>query len=95
MHLSVSGDDDLILTVSNDGAAISSDDREALFKKFVRIEKDNIKDVPGFGLGLFCIKALVDRMLGEISVASREGFNICFTVRIPSLRATNQKEGRI
>jgi two-component system sensor histidine kinase CiaH len=93
MDLSVSGDVDLVVTVSNDGPAISDQEREALFKRFVRIETNNIKDVPGLGLGLFCIKALVERMRGEISVASREGFSICFTVRIPSLQSTNEKEG--
>jgi signal transduction histidine kinase len=89
MDLSVSGDVDLIISVSNDGTAISVAEREALFKRFVRIEKNNIRDVPGLGLGLFCIKALVDRMCGEISVASRDGFSISFTVKIPSL-ASNQ-----
>ncbi len=93
IDLSVSGDVDLVVSVSNDGAAISDQEREALFKRFVRIESNNTKGVPGLGLGLFCIKALVERMGGEISVASREGFSICFTVRIPSLQSTNEKEG--
>ena len=93
MDLSVSGDADLVVTVSNDGPAISDEERQALFKRFVRIETNNINDVPGLGLGLFCVKALVDRMGGEISVASQEGFSICFTVRIPSLQLTNEKEG--
>ena len=92
MDLSVSGDADLFVTVSNDGPAISDEERQALFKRFVRIETNNIKDVPGLGLGLFCIKALVDRMGGEISVASQEGFSTCFTVRIPPLQLTNEKE---
>ncbi len=93
MDLSVSGDADLVVTVSNDGPAISDEERQALFKKFVRLETNNVKDVPGLGLGLFCIKALIDRMGGEISVANREGFSICFTVRIPSVQLTKEKEG--
>lgn len=93
MDISVRGDGDLVVTVSNDGPAISDQEREAVFKRFVRIEANNIKDVPGLGLGLFCIKALVERMRGEISVTSREGFSICFTVRIPSLELTKEKEG--
>jgi signal transduction histidine kinase len=92
MDLSVSGDVDLVITVSNDGAVISEQDREAVYKRFVRIEADNIKDVPGLGLGLFCIKALLERMHGEISVASREGFSTCFTVRIPFLQSTKEEE---
>jgi signal transduction histidine kinase len=92
MDLSVSGDVDLVVSVSNDGPVISDEERQALFKRFVRIGTDNIKDVPGLGLGLFCIKTLVERMGGEISVASREGFSISFTVRIPSLKSINEKE---
>jgi signal transduction histidine kinase len=92
MELFVSGDVDLVVRVSNDGAAISEQDREDLYKRFVRLETNNINDVPGLGLGLFCIKALVDRMRGEISVGSREGFSTCFTVKIPSLQLTKEKE---
>jgi signal transduction histidine kinase len=94
MDLSVSGDVYLVIMLSNDGSAISEQDREAVYKRFVRIETTNINDVPGLGLGLFCIKTLVERMRGEISVATREGFSTCFTVRIPLLESTNkEKEG--
>jgi signal transduction histidine kinase len=92
MDLAVSGDVDLIVTVSNDGAVICEKDREALYKRFVRIETDDVKDVPGLGLGLFCVKALVERMRGEISVTSREGFSTCFTVKIPFLELTKEEE---
>jgi signal transduction histidine kinase len=91
MNLSVSGDSDLVVAVSNDGSAISEQDREALYKRFVRLETNMVKDVPGLGLGLFCTKALVERMRGEISVASSEGFSTCFTVRIPFLELTEEE----
>ena len=81
MDISVSGDDDLVVTVSNDGPAISDQEREALFKRFVRIETNNIKDVPGSDSDCSVSKLLSEHMRGEISVASREGFSICFTVR--------------
>ena len=94
MDISVSGDVDLVVTVSNDGSPISEQDRQAVYKRFVRLETNNINDVPGLGLGLFCTKALVERMRGEISVGSREGFGTCFTVKIPLLESTNkEKEG--
>ncbi len=91
MSLAVSGDADLVVEVSNDGSAISEQDREALYKRFVRLETNNVKDVPGLGLGLFCTKALVEKMRGEISVASREGFSTCFTVRIPFVELTEEE----
>ncbi len=92
MALGVSGDVDLVLTVSNDGVAISEEDRETLYRRFARIERNNMKDVPGLGLGLFCVKELVERMHGEISLASREGFSTCFTVRIPLLESTGEED---
>jgi signal transduction histidine kinase len=92
MDLSVSGDADLIVTVSNDGPGISEQDRDALYRRFVRIDASRINDVPGLGLGLFCIKTLVERMHGEISVVSQQGFTTCFTVRIPCLQSNKGKE---
>ncbi len=89
VELSVSGEADLVVAVSNDGPAMSDDERQSLFKRFSRLDRDQMKDIPGVGLGLFCVKALVDHMRGQISVTSREGFNICFTVRIPLMESTN------
>jgi signal transduction histidine kinase len=90
MDLSVSGEADLVVMVSNDGSAMSREEHQALFKRFSRLERHEMKEVAGLGLGLFCIKALVERMRGEISVASREGFNICFTVRIPPMESEGE-----
>ena len=94
MDVLVSGDSDLIIAVSNDGPGIPEQDRDAVFKRFVRLQNGSNKDVPGLGLGLFCIKALVEGMHGEISLGSREGFSTCFTVRIPSLQSSDEKEGK-
>ncbi|HVN23922.1 MAG TPA: sensor histidine kinase [Syntrophorhabdales bacterium] len=92
MDLSVSGENDLVVSVSNDGPVISEGERQALFKRFSRLERNQMKDTPGAGLGLFCVKALVEHMQGQISVSSGRGFNICFTVRIPAMELINQKE---
>lgn len=92
MRLSINGEQDLFIAVSNDGPGIPDKDREAVYKRFVRINSSNPKDAPGLGLGLFCIKALVERMKGDISLGSGEGFNTIFTVRIPSLQTGSDKE---
>jgi signal transduction histidine kinase len=94
MDIAVSGDADLVIAVSNDGPGIPEQDRQIVFNRFARAQNENVKDVPGLGLGLFCIKALVDRMHGEIALGSREGFRTCFTVRIPLLPPSKEKEGR-
>jgi signal transduction histidine kinase len=94
MEIEVSGDTDLVMAVSNDGPGIPEQDRQLVYNRFIRAQNGNFKDVPGLGLGLFCIKILVDRMHGEIALGSREGFSTCFTVRIPSLPPSKEKEGR-
>ncbi len=93
MDIAVSGEADLVIAVSNDGPGIADQDRQLVFNRFARAQSSNFKDMPGLGLGLFCIKALVDRMHGEISLESREGFRTCFTVRIPLLPPSKEKEG--
>lgn len=92
MSVSIKGDEDLVIEVSNDGPGISEKDRDAVYKRFVRVDSSDVKDAPGLGLGLFCIKALVEGMKGEISLGSKEGFTTIFTVRIPSLQTSSEKE---
>jgi signal transduction histidine kinase len=92
MSLSISGEQDLVVEVSNDGPGIPDRDREAIYKRFVRVNSSNPKDAPGLGLGLFCIKALVEGMKGDISLGSGEGYSTVFTVRIPSLQTGRDKE---
>lgn len=92
MNLSISGEDELVIEVSNDGPGIPEKDRDAIYKRFVRVDSSNPKDAPGLGLGLFCIKALVEQMRGDISLGSGEGFSTIFSVRIPSLQTGRDKE---
>lgn len=90
MHVMVRGDQDLILSVINDGVVIPPEAQEEVFKRFVRLNDRARPDVPGLGLGLTGVKALVDAMGGDVSLASNEESGTCFTVRIPAIESNNQ-----
>ncbi len=85
VDVSISGDTDLHIQVKDDGMGIPTEDQEAIFGRFVRLHKERQPDMPGFGLGLTGVKALVEAMAGEITLTSCEGRGTCFSVRIPPL----------
>lgn len=64
-------DPDLLeVSVYNEGAGISSQDKEQLFTKFSRFHKANYSTKSGTGLGLFVTKNLINKHGGEIWVDS-------------------------
>jgi signal transduction histidine kinase len=66
------------------GPGIPPDKQEAIFDKFVRLERDMHGVVRGSGLGLFITRQLVEAMQGTISVESSdvkgEGATFSFTI---------------
>jgi len=85
VEVCISGDVDLCVSFEDDGVGIPPEDQEAIFDRFVRIKEKRHAGIPGLGLGLTGVKALLEAMRGEISVASREGSGARFVVRIPPL----------
>ncbi|HSB05836.1 MAG TPA: HAMP domain-containing sensor histidine kinase [Thermodesulfobacteriota bacterium] len=84
--ISVYGEEDLIVSVRDDGIGIPVDAQEEIFKRFVRVRDERRGDVAGYGLGLPGVKSLVEAMGGEINLESRGDSGTCFTVRIPPLQ---------
>jgi signal transduction histidine kinase len=93
VDVSISGEADLLVSVEDDGRGIPHEEREAVFDRFVRLTEGKTPGVPGLGLGLTGVKALVEAMGGEISLASLQGRGTSFTVRIPPLHSHDK--GRI
>jgi len=83
VDLSVKGEKDLLISVRDDGLGISPEDQTMLFQRFRRLGEKREGAVPGLGLGLAGVKALVDAMEGEIELESKEGIGTCFMVRLP------------
>jgi len=87
LHVVIRGDQDLLISVVNDGVVIPPEAQEAVFKRFVRLKDGGRPDVPGLGLGLTGVKALVEAMGGDVSLVSNEESGTCFTVRIPPIQS--------
>ncbi len=72
------------ISITDRGAGIPLDKHEAIFDKFMRLERDLHGVVRGSGLGLFITRQLVEAMQGTITVESsgvaNEGSTFSFTL---------------
>jgi signal transduction histidine kinase len=75
----------LVLRVSDTGVGIAEDDRRHLFDRFFRAHGS--EGVPGAGLGLSIVKAIVEAHDGAVTVSSEVGAGATFEVRLPLLVA--------
>jgi PAS domain S-box-containing protein len=74
-----------ILEVADTGVGLSESDQAHLFERFFR-SRDAHK-VPGIGLGLSIVKAIVTAHGGEIAVTSRLGEGTTFLIELPRVGA--------
>ena len=86
VDVTIGGDDELLITVEDDGPGISQKNRKSIFQRFVRLKNEKHPYVPGLGLGLAGVKALLESMGGGITFVSREGAGTRFSVNIPPLK---------
>ncbi len=87
--------DRLEFAISDTGPGISAEDRERVFKPFLRL---NPAEQTGAGLGLSITQHLVDAMGGELELDSEEGQGSTFRFSLPlanpeSLETANRLEG--
>jgi signal transduction histidine kinase len=82
-------DNNIIISVVNNGIGIDKQDYEKIFTKFSRIDNPLTRKVQGSGLGLYITKNLLEKMDGSIEVNSEQlndgsGLSkITFTVKMP------------
>jgi CheY-like chemotaxis protein len=86
MEVKISGEADLLISVEDDGIGIPLEDQRVIFERFVRLNNEKTAFLPGLGLGLTGVKALVETMGGEITLKSQEGVGTQFMVRIPPVQ---------
>lgn len=70
-----------VLSVRDHGIGIGEGDRRRIFERFERAVRS--EDLPGFGLGLWIARQLVEAHEGTIDVAAAPGAGSLFTVRLP------------
>lgn len=82
--------DSVVITVSGNGKEISVADNGIgipaksmpyLFNKFYRVPHGNRQDVRGYGIGLYYVKGILDKMGWTIEVGSKEREGSVFTLK--------------
>ena len=84
----------LFLRVSDSGLGIPKSAIEKVFQKAYRADNVKLKS-EGSGLGLYIAKTMVDYMKGKISLKSVRGNGTIFTVILPIVEKTIQKDKRL
>lgn len=69
------------ISVSDNGIGIPPKAIPFLFNKFYRVPHGNLQDVRGYGIGLYYVKSILDRMGWTIAVKSKEGKGSTFTIK--------------
>jgi signal transduction histidine kinase len=77
--------DDLVISVSDEGIGIEPADRDRLFERFTRVAGPSEDSTSaGTGLGLYICRSLVEAQGGQISVDSEVGKGSRFTYTVPA-----------
>lgn len=70
----------LILSVSDNGQGIPKAEQKQIFKKFYRVQKGNVHDVKGFGLGLSYVQTVVRSHRWKLELTSELGEGSTFSI---------------
>ena len=76
-------EENIKITVKDEGVGIKAEDFDKLFKKFSRLENHLTSKTQGNGLGLYITKQIVENMNGKISFESKENYGTTFCVTFP------------
>lgn len=78
-------DDEVIISVTDEGPGIDPGELDAVFEPFHRTAE--AATVPGVGLGLTIVRQFVEQHGGTVEVRSAAGQGSVFTVRLPAMRS--------
>lgn len=76
-------DDVLQVKVQDNGQGIDAEELPYIFEKFYRVQKDNIHNTKGLGLGLYIVKKMVNQFDGDIKVKSQINKGSEFLIVLP------------
>ncbi len=76
-------EDEITLTVKDNGLGIDSADHVRIFEKFQRAEDPDVQNETGSGIGLYTAREIVRRPGGDIDLMSEKGQGSTFLVRLP------------
>ncbi|HWZ14198.1 MAG TPA: ATP-binding protein [Mucilaginibacter sp.] len=76
-------DNDVTVSVIDNGIGIKLKDQEKLFQRFYRVESERMKNISGFGIGLYLANEIIQLHKGKIGVESAEGRGSTFYFSLP------------
>lgn len=84
-----------VIEVSDSGPGIPPEEQHLLFERFFRATTATSRAIPGVGLGLTIVRAIVEAHDGRVMVRSADGEGATFRVELPlSLPSAGEEEAR-
>lgn len=87
LHKETDGGVEILFAIKDTGIGISEQETNKLFKPFTQVDSSSTRKYGGTGLGLAICKSIVEKMGGEISVASEKGKGTVFSFTVTFLKA--------
>lgn len=78
----------LYIQISDTGVGIAKEHINHIFDRFYKVDQARTRGKHGTGLGLFIVKAIIEKHHGEINVESEQGVGTTFTISIPLVDTT-------
>ena len=84
-------DDQVVITVADDGIGIPLKAQARVFERFFRVDEARSRDQGGTGLGLAIVRHVADLYGGRVELRSEFGEGSVFTVFLPATERTPQE----
>jgi signal transduction histidine kinase len=83
ISFSQSDDDEIVLTMLDEGPGIPQEQLDAVFRPFIRVDKSRNRRTGGFGLGLTIARNIARSLGGEIRLSNNQGGGLKTELRLP------------
>ncbi len=81
--LLVETEENIVITVMDEGPGIPEAEFERVFDPFYRVESSRNRETGGVGLGLAVVRSIIRGHGGEVTLSNRKKGGLCATVTLP------------